>query len=943
MTPERHEQIGELYHRVLALPREQWPAVLDEACEDDPELRQEVESLLAASDKAGSFMDTPAIDISARSLSADASSTPRRIGRYELLSLLGRGGMGEVHLAEDTTLRRKVAIKLLPAPLTTDAHAVLRFEQEARAASSLNHPNIVTIHEIGEVDGGRFIAMEFVEGRPLSALVGTPMPLEQLVPIARQLAQALAVAHAAGIVHRDIKPENIMLRPDGYVKLLDFGIARLVSPPTGPGDGVAVFATRAGVVVGTPRYMSPEQIRGEPATAASDVFALGAALFELATGQHASERQVSTAASALPSHGALGDLIHRMLDQNPAVRPRAPEIAAALPLTNTDAVVASSATDSFLRRRRWLIAGGTAAVLAAAAVVPFWSANRSAPEPQPSTPVLRQIVPPPNTAFSPSSASLALSPDGKSLAFTASQVNQPAMGLFIQSLDSLTPRAIPAVKTAGQLFWLPDSQSLAFADTSARFALQVVDIARGSVQPIENALLGDAGVGSASREHGMLVRLEGEATLHQIPRGGGAPIPATFLDASREETEHRFPVFLPDGRHFLFLTWSTQPEYDGMAYVGVLGSTERRPLFKSDSQVVYAHPGYLLYMLGDTLLARPFDATTLRVTGEGRPLADQVERNSGSRRGAFTVSQTGVLAYRQHGETQLAWYDRTGRRLQTLGPPGHYRNPALSPDGKTIAIARLEDKGGTWDIWTIDVDRQALVPVTSAPSSEDMPVWSPDGTELAYKSDRPRDKSIFTYYRQRLTDLQPTVLMGNLSGPNGTLHSWTSRGLLYSGRDRNLQLQPPSGDPVMLAETNVHFWEPFAQFSPDGKWLAYVSNETGAFEVYLTQPGTGHGRTSVSVGGGTEPAWRKDGRELFYLSVDRHLMAVPISDGQELRTGTARALFQPAVSALVSSSYHRNQYVVSADGQRFLINEPTGKGSLAAITVVVNWPALLRK
>jgi serine/threonine protein kinase len=939
MTPERHEQIGELYFRVLALPREQWPGVLDEACQDDPELRREVESLLAASDRAGSFMDTPAIDISARLLSQDVSPTPRRIGRYELLSLLGRGGMGEVHLADDATLRRKVAIKLLPAPLTTDAQAVLRFEQEARAASSLNHPNIVTIHEIGEVDGGRFIAMEFVEGQPLSALVGTPMPIAQLVPIARQLAQALAVAHAAGIVHRDIKPENIMLRPDGYVKLLDFGIARLVSPPPGTGDGVAVFATRAGVVVGTPRYMSPEQIRGEPATAASDVFALGSVLFELATGQHASERQFQTGTSALPSDRALKHLIQRMLDQNPALRPRAPEIEAGLPQTNTDAVVASSGT-SVLGRRLWLIAGGTAAVLAVLAVA-FWSANRSAPEPQSGT-FVRQIVPPANAAFSPSSASLALSPDGKSLAFTASQVNQPAMALFIQSLDSLTPRAIPAVKTAGQLFWLPDSQSLAFADTSARFALQVVDIARGSVQPIENVLIGSAGVGSASHEHGMLVRLEQEANIQQIPSGGGAPIPATFLDASRGETEHRFPVFLPDGRHFLFLTWSTQPEHDGMAYVGLLGSTERRPLFKSDSQVVYAHPGYLLYMLGNTLLARPFDAATLRVTGEGRPLADQVERNSGSHRGAFTVSQTGVLAYRQHGETQLAWYDRTGRRLQTLGPPGQFRNPAISPDGKTIAIARLEAKRGTWDIWTIDVERQTLVRVTSAPSSEDMPVWSPDGAELAYKSDRNGGGSAFAVYRQRLADTNPELLVENSAVPNVTIHSWTRSGLLYSSNDVHLSLKPPSGEPATLAEANVHFWEPYAQFSPDGKWLAYGSNETGTFEIYLTAPGRGLGKTLVSVAGGTEPTWRKDGRELFYLSADRHLMAVPIRDGQEPRTGTAQALFQPAVSPLINSSYTRNQYVVSDDGQRFLINEPTGKGSLAAITVVVNWPALLR-
>jgi serine/threonine protein kinase len=933
MTPERHEQIGELYHRALELPRERWPALLDEACKDDPELRHEVESLLAAADKAGTFMDTPAIDISARLLNTDVPPAPARVGRYELLSLIGRGGMGEVYLAEDSTLRRKVAIKLLRPPLTADAHALMRFEQEARAASSLNHPNIVTIHEIGAIDDGRFIAMEFVEGQPLSALAGTPMPPDRLLPIARQLAQALSVAHAAGIVHRDIKPENIVLRPDGYVKLLDFGIARLTSPPTGSGIGAPAFATRAGVVVGTPRYMSPEQIRGESATAASDVFALGAVLYELATGQHASERLALGTPPA--SAHAISDLIERMLEQTPALRPRAAEIEAALQPAGRAAAAAF-----LIPPRRWLMASvAVAALLIAAVLLLPWRGGQSSQGRQSDTPVRFQIVPPPDTAFSPSSASLALSPDGKSLAFTASRVSQPAMGLFIQSLDSLTPTAIPAVKTAGQLFWLPDSQSLAFGDASARFALQVVDIPHGSVRPIENVRISTAGVGSASRDD-ILVKLADEANLHQIPSSGGAPIPATLLDTSNGETEHRFPVFLPDGRHFLFLTWSKNPDHDGMVYLGQIGKKERRPLFKSDSQVVYAYPGFLLYMLGDTLLARPFNMETLRVTGEPRAVADQVERNSGSRRGAFTVSQTGVLAYRQHGETQLVWYDRAGRRLQTLGPPGHYRNPALSPDEKKIAIARLEAKGGTWDIWTIDVEREVQARVTLAASSEDMPVWSPDGTELLYKSDRHEGKAALAFYRQRLTDVNPTLLLGDFSVPDGTIHSWTSRGLLHSARNLPLQLQPLSGDPVKLADTGVDFWEPFAQFSPDGKWLAYVSNETGAFEIYLTEPGSGRGKTVV--GSGTEPAWGKDGRELFYLSADRQLMAVPISYPQGAHAGAAQMLFKPAVSALINSSYTRNQYVASADGQRFLINEPTGKGSLAAITVVVNWPALLR-
>jgi serine/threonine protein kinase len=932
MTPERHQQIADVYHRVLTALPDRRAAVLDDACAGDLDLRRHVESLLAASDQAGSFLNTPAVEISVRALSADRP-VPQQIGKYRILSLLGRGGMGEVYAAEDPALRRTVAIKLLPALLTGDAHAVSRFEQEARAASSLNHPNIVTIHEIGEVEGGRFIAMEFIDGQPLSALVGNPMSAETLMPIARQLAQALTVAHAAGIVHRDIKPANVLLRPDGYVKLLDFGIARLVATSIAGGDGPPTFVTQAGAVIGTPRYMAPEQIRGDAATAASDVYSLGAVLHELLTGRHVSEAYVVPAAPMSRQRAApLPELIARMLNPDPALRPRASEVEAALRQ-------ATAGTTSTFQRRRWLIAGGSAVAIVAVAMA--LALRNDSREPDSATPVRFQIVPPPNTAFSPSSASLALSPDGRSLAFTASQVSQQAMALWIHSLDSLKARPIPSVKTAGQLFWLADSGSLAFADTSEKFGLRIVDIARESVQRIDNARLGSAGVGSGGRQ-GLLVKLEGESIIHYISAAGEPPTAVTVLDSSLGERWHAFPAFLPDGRHFLFLASSAQPQHDGIAYIGVLGSTERRPLFRSDSQVVYAHPGFLLYMLGDTLLARPFDPASLRVTGEGIPVAEQVERNSSSRRGSFTVSQTGVLAYRQQNETQLVWYDRSGRRLQTLGPPGHFRNPALSPDGKTIAVGRLEPKTGTWDIWTIDVEKQAPVRITTDPSSEDMPVWSPDGTQIAFKSDRRSDDSPITAYRYRLIGGETDVLHG-ISAPSATIHMWTKEGLVYSNSiaDLDVWLQPPGGAPFKLLATPA--WESFAQISPDGKWLAYGSNETGAFEIYVAGLDQKLRKTPISSGGGTEPTWRQDGRELFYLSADRQLMAVPITSGDEFKAGTPRALFQTAVSPLVNSSYTRNQYVMTPDGQRFLMNEPTTRGALAAITVVVNWPATLTR
>jgi Tol biopolymer transport system component/predicted Ser/Thr protein kinase len=932
MTPERHRQIGELFNRILTHPRDERARILDEACKDDPELRWEVESLLQADAQAGNFIDTPAIDIAARLLSADAGHSPTEVGRYRILSLLGRGGMGKVYLAEDPALGRRVAIKLLHRSLTKDARTVQRFEHEARAASSLNHPNIVTIHETGEVEASRFIVMEFVEGRPLSDFVDSPMPAAQLIPIARQLAQALTVAHAAGIVHRDIKPANVMLRTDGYVKLLDFGVARLTAFPEEPLDMNGALVTGAGAVIGTPRYMSPEQIRGEAATSASDVFALGAVLYELATGQHASEPEH---AAAVPA-GPLTPIVRRMLNPDPSARPSASEVETLLGNVTEPVVKAPGSRPlAQVATRRWLGAG--AGIAAVALAVVGWATRGGEPV---ATPVRFQITPPAGTAFSPSSASLALSPDGTSLAFTASQINQGVMGLWLKPMDAIAAKQVPSVKTAGQLFWLPDSRSLAFADTSAKFALKVVDTATGSVRPVENAMLTAAGVGSAG-EASLLATLLGEPVVTHIPLSGGPPKAVSFLDAARGETGHRFPVFLPDGRHFIFLASSTQPEHDGVAYVGLLDSNERRLLFKSDSQVVYAHPGFLLYMLGDTLLARPFDAGQLRVTGEARPIGEHVERNTASRRGAFTVSQTGVLAYRQFGETQLVWRDRTGRHLGTLGPPGHWRNPALSPDEKTVAIGRLDGKDGTWDVWTIDVASQALTRVTVSPLSEDMPLWAPDGASLAFKSEGAGSGPGIRIYRQSLAAGGQPVLMETVASPNATLHSWGRQGVLYSAQNVQLPFAVPSV--VAGKASSTPFWEPYAQLTPDEEWLAYGSNDTGAFEIYVMRTTPENRRTAISVGGGTEPLWRKDARELFYVATDRQLMALPVTLGREFHAGAARPLFQSAISPLVNSYYTRNQYVVTGDGQRFLINEPTGKGSLAAVTVVLNWPALLRR
>jgi serine/threonine protein kinase len=943
MTPERYKKIGEVYHRVLAMPRDARPGLLDDACAGDPELRREVESLLAANDNAGSFMDAPAMEVTARLLHEPPPDAPTRLGRYRVLGVIGRGGMGEVHLAEDTVLGRQVAIKLLRTPLTADAQTLARFEQEARAASSLNHPNIVTIHEIGDIPSGRFIAMEYVEGVPLSALVGRPMSGEKLQAIGRQLAEALAVAHGAGIVHRDLKPENVMLRPDGYVKLLDFGVARLARARTGHHDPAM---TSIGVVIGTPRYMSPEQLRGEPATAASDVFALGAVLFELATGEHPSH-----SSAQVPS--ALDGLIRRMLSLDPHARPPSATVASTirgLEATNAQSATASEATARIdapaaeragLRnwRNRWAALAIAIVVLAAVAALVSWVLSQRAPEHSGNTAQYRYLVgPPANAAFSPSSASLALSPDGKSLAFTASE-SQSAHALWVHSLESLRPARVPGVTNAAQIFWSPDSRHVAFAEPAAKFALRTVDLSRGQVRALDKAHMSGAGVGTWSSAHGILIRKD--ATIHQVPTDGGDPRPVTTLDAALEETEHAFPVFLPDGRHFIFLARSGRSEHDSVAYVTALGSTERTRLLKSDSQVVYAS-GHLLYMRESVLFAQPFDASSRRLTGQPVPVADQVERHPTARRGAFTVSQTGVLAYRQQNQMQLVWYERDGTKLNALSEPGHYRNPALSPDERTLAVEKLDVRTGDWDIWTVDLEREVWLPVTSQAAPEFMPVWSPDGQQLGYKSRG-------ALFRQSARDsARGEQLFDGLSRSSAALHEWRHDGLIYwtlnlvpSQLSTVWQL-PVGGDgkPRMILQTPSLVMYPLP--SPDGRWMAYASDRSGKLQIYATRFSSGEGTFPISVDGGTEPAWRSDSRELFYLAPDRWVMAAPITGGTTFESGAPQRLFQANVLSQVFPAYARNQYVVTGNGQRFLVNQPLRELSAAAIVVVINWPAGLR-
>ncbi len=778
--------------------------------------------------------------------------------------------MGEVYRAKDTRLDRTVAIKIL-SPGSSNPRQTQRFAREARAVSKVNHPHICTLYDIGEQDGVQFIVMEYIDGETLAQRIRRgALPVDQVVRYAIEIADALAHAHRQGVVHRDLKPANIMLTASG-AKLLDFGIAALHEPGVMDGDGAPSTAgaetlTEEGTILGTLQYMAPEQLEARPTDARADIFAFGAIVYEMATGQQAFKgtSRASVIAAVLerdpewlttprtqddekrPGSGGgrpalpwmLNQIVARCLAKNPDERfQTAADLGQALRwMAETGVQVApptlSKASRGWRSRRAAWIAAGLITIVAAVLTVmkSGWFATSSAPNASDPRSVRFVVTPPPNVTFSQSSASLALSPDGRTLAFTGS-TSQSTDALWVQSLDSLAARRVSGTEGASQIFWSPDSHSIAFTDSSSEHrGPKTVDLDMGLVRSI--AGLEISGVGAWGAEHGIIASHKG--VIQQIRVDGGPPRPVTALDASAGETAHIFPSFIADGRSFLFLARSTQPQHDNVAYIGSIGSSDRVRLFNSDSQVVYA-AGYLLYMLGNTLLARSFDAGTLRVTGQPLPIAEQVERTAGSRRGAFTASQTGVLAFRQLTETQLVWFDRAGRRLQTVGPPGHYRNPALSPDGKRLAVAGLDLKTGAWDIFLMEVGRGGISRFTSDQGVDDMPVWSPDGSRIAFKSNR-SGEMVFYHKSSSGTGADEVLYkagrVGSVASWSVAPYDWFEDGsFLYglaflgsnnrpSGSDCWLTSITGEQKPVPLIQNQ--FFNMFCALSADRRWLAYT-------------------------------------------------------------------------------------------------------------------------
>lgn len=901
-------------------------------------------------------------------------ATGTKLGPYEIQEPLGAGGMGEVYRARDTRLGRDVAIKVLPAHLSTDPDLKQRMEREARAISSLNHPHICTLHDIGSQNGIDFLVMEHLEGETLAdRLHRGSLRLDEALKIAIQIADALDKAHARGIVHRDLKPANVMLTKNGP-KLMDFGLAKPApglgstsgsSPatPNTPTMSVAALSasasplTQKGTVVGTFQYMAPEVLQGSEADARSDIFSFGCVLYEMITGRRAFEgksqfsvlgaildREPERVSALLPSSPPrLDETVGRCLAKTPDrrygcmhdVRIQLEGLAVASPTE-----VAQPATLKPTRGtlRPWLVACvATLLALAVAAAYLFQS-----PKPEPV--VRSTILPPTGTSFVtmlPASGPPVLSPDGTRLAFTAR--DEKKVLLYVRSLTSLTAQPLPGTEDSMYPFWSPDSGEIAF------FAAGKLKKINASGGPPQNLCDVANGRGGAWSKDGVIVFTPFTTQpLFRVSAAGGTPEPASKLDLSRGENSHRWPSFLPDGKHFLFWARSSRGAQESMLYVGELGSLQAKALTKSDSMAVYAS-GRILFMRDQTLMAQPFNPRRLETSGEPVPIAEHVAINGASARPLFSATDTGALIY-QAGETSggwnLLWFDRDGKQTGSIPQVDRYLYPVLSPDGHRLATVIFQGSQGIGDIWIFDLARGTSTRLTFGGASQNSPTWSSDGKMVFYSSN---PKGISHIYAKSADGSGPQreVLETNDMVEIPVSASSDGRYLAYIRRDQSrneavyhIWALPLFGDGKPLPVVQTAFEESAPSVSPDGKWMAYQSNESGRREIYITAFPAGGAKWQVSTSGGTSAKWRGDGKELFFLDPADKIMAVDVNaSGDAVRLGVPHALFQNV--GIVQRDL--GPFVVTADGKKFLLNGGNIKEGGDPFTLVLNWPAELKK
>jgi dipeptidyl aminopeptidase/acylaminoacyl peptidase len=889
-----------------------------------------------------------------------------KLGPYEIGVLLGAGGMGEVYRAKDTRLERTVAIKILPAQLSADPVRKQRFEREAKTISSLNHPHICVLYDVGHQDGTDYLVMECVEGETLAKrLEKGPLPLEQVLKYGAQIADALDKAHRSGVVHRDLKPGNIMLALTG-AKLLDFGLAKPVSPlasgMTLTADTLRAPMTEEGTIVGTFQYMSPEQVEGKELDGRSDIFSLGAVLYEMVTGHRAFEgkSQLSVASAILEKEPspitavkpmtllALDHVIRKSLAKVPDDRWQSASdleselkwIAELRPLTGAGTPTSEQRVWGWLR---WVLA--LAATLAAALFGVAYLRKTPA-----EVHVVRSAIPPPEGGafvFDGPVGGAFLSPDGRLIAFIGrvGRVTQ----LWVRPLDSLLARPLSGTEEVSFAFWSPDSRNLGFF---AQGKLKRIAATGGPTQTLCDT---ESNRGASWSRNDIIVFARTNGEIQRIPASGGTPQRVTTLDASRHEGTHRWPYFLPDGKHFLFMAALLGPvSEDNVFYLGSLDGKQSRILFHGSSPIAYAN-GYLLYLAQNSLMARPFNPEKMDLTGEAVLLVEGVQSDPQFSNAFFSVSANGQLLYLQGKGLvlhSLVLFDRNGKQVSNLGESASATMPRFSPDARALTCDVISLTSGMVDLWVTDTrsgnrmhlatDRMDLASHTA--------VWSPDGTRVAYVSEKKTGGRVI--YIKALNQLTPAQQRWETNDDHYVvLTDWAPDGkfLILTERpkgtgDQRVSLLPAAddGDAEPLLEVkgaNVDSGE----ISPNGRWIAYRSDESGRNEIYISSFPKPTGKLQLSGDGGVTPRWKNDGKELYYLAPDKMLMAVELKDtGSTLQVASVRPLFELLHTMIVTGA-GVNQYDVTGDGSRFVVVTGTTTGAPEPLQLVTNWDAELKK
>ena len=957
MKPERWQQIDKLLEAALEREEGERSAFLKEACAGDESLHKEVESLLAADKQAENLIEAPAVEMVAEGFAADqvGSLEGRQMGSYKILSLLGAGGMGEVYRARDMKLEREVAIKVLPAEFTQDPKRVARFQREAKLLASLNHPNIAAIHGLEESDGLEFLVLELVEGKTLAKrLVKGPMPVEEALEVCRQIAEGVEAAHEKGVIHRDLKPANVKVTPEGKVKILDFGLAKVFEgeiPDTDISQSPTFTEemTKSGMILGTAAYMSPEQAKGKPVDKRADIFAFGALLYELLTGKRTFEGETITETLGAiihkePDWGFLPEstpsiiqvLLRQCLQKDPSARLR--DIGDFRALSDATAIkpvqgISPDHQPPWKRAIPWSIA---VVVVIVGVSITLWDSEEPV-----SLPLSTFAINPPSEAPLADfpGLDLVISPDGRRIVYVA-QIEGTRRQLYVRPLDGIVATPIEGTQGMGYTpFFSSDGESIAFLDGGK---LKKVSLSGGPSTTLCEATSVTGGSWDSEDTIIFAGGTQSGRGLYRVSAGGGEPESLAIIDSENSEVEYRQPEILPGGKVVLF----TLHRADGSFQIAALSleTGKKKIVVEGGRDPHYAPTGHLIYEAATTgtLMALPFDLERVEVIGKSAPILEGV-RQRACCAADYTVSLDGTLAYIPDPflyPSRLVWVDREGREVEPLiKASNQYRIPRLSPDGQRLAV------GIRGDIWIHDLSLGTRIRLTFGGFNY-QPVWTPDGKRVTFVSRRPGPPDLPSLYsgRRRLYWKQADgsgeiELLQEADGflnptawaPDGQTLAFFEASYGSAGPGlHDLRLLQLGGDTSEFVATP--FDERSPMFHPDGGWVAYVSNESGRDEVYVQSYPDPRGKLAISTEGGREPMWSRDGRELFYRQ-GLQMIVVPVTTKPTFTAEEPQLLF----AGPYLTSPHISQFDVSNDGKRFVMIRPDEESTSAQIHVVLNW------